>query len=189
MNCHAGLGFGFLLLRHFLRVAAVLPGLPCPNSGGALCPCHPHGRRRGLRRRAVGCGHLVSLSDRERRTLCRARFAGGPARLPARVCTGAVRAPDCPRGARRTLGARLPSVSQGFSKIAPPGRAAPETRLREPPLSTHILHRFLQSQDQIRNKIKKGEFSRNPGDASRKDGVLRCMEGACPVPAAQRLGC
>ena len=31
MNCHAGPGLGFFLLRHFLRVAPVQPGFPGPK--------------------------------------------------------------------------------------------------------------------------------------------------------------
>ena len=145
-----------------------------------------HRPRRGLRRRAPalqpvsppvgGGGRLRSsrlLVPSGGRTLCRARFAGGPARLPARVRTGAVRAPDCARRARRAQGARLPSVSQGFSKIAPPGHrnagdAAPGAASRYAH-STPDRSKSRSNQKQIWNYRKLGHVP---------FGLQRCRAGS-----------
>ena len=67
-------------------------------------------------------------------TLFRAYRARPCAGGRARLCAGAVRAPDCPRAQPRNQGAPFPSVSQGFLKFAPArtGRGRSHTRMPLP---------------------------------------------------------
>ena len=119
------------------------PPVPAPSGeAGALCGWHG-GVRPGRGRppaASIAASPRIGVRGRPGRgsvAVIVSPFATGsgtlfrayPARARARVGAGAVRAPDC---AREAEGARLPSASRGFSKMAPPGRAAPGKRLRIP---------------------------------------------------------
>ena len=117
------------------RSALYHPPAPAPPAAASLAdevisactePVLPHRLRPGPRRPARafrpasppvrGGGRLPSsflLAPTGRGSLFRAYPARAPAPARARVCTGAVRAPDC---AREAKGVPLPSVSHGFSE-------------------------------------------------------------------------
>ncbi len=101
--------------------------------------------------------------------------AAGPcfarnARARARLCAGAVRAPDC---AREPQGARLPCVSQRFFETGATGRAAPGKRLRMPPL--RVIYRHWPSQVKAISRIisKKANIRPLPGSAGAQRSVSR----------------
>ena len=100
-----------------------------------VSPFRPYPFRSSRRAAAL---KAANIADAGAAGPCFARNARGRARPSARVRTGAVRAPDCPR---ESQDAPLPCVSQRFFETGAAGRAAPGKRLRMPPL--RVLYRYI----------------------------------------------